>query len=367
MKKIFSLVLVLGFLLCIFSGCNNAKDESAKELYKQFIRNEICAVDKNGDEKPIDEYLEFDVSQNSYTYTYIDMTGDGVDELCVRQYPYHWFFTLKNGKVYHWYTENKAYVKLLNNSALLYERHGAAPTHINYEYYELDDNAEVEFYITFSWWDGTTVEEGKIYADTYFFDDKEVSKEEYEKKTKEYLSIGNDKIIWYSEYDNYDIPSIWGTIPNSFRFSSGVGAWATEITISPDGNFVGEYHDSNMGETGNEYPNGVEYYCKFSGKFAPTQKISEYIYFTELESLTVETTTGETAYEDGVKYIYTEPYGFDNADELYIYLPGALISDIEEGFLSWSQIDLRDSEVLPENFYGIYNISGEQGFVSYLP
>ncbi|MBR2798902.1 MAG: hypothetical protein IKE17_14315, partial [Clostridia bacterium] len=35
-----------------------------------------------------------------------------------------------------------------------------------------------------------------------------------------------------------------------WEFSSGVGGWSTEMQISEDGSFKAQYHDSEMGETG---------------------------------------------------------------------------------------------------------------------
>ena len=63
---------------------------------------------------------------------------------------------------------------------------------------ELDKNGDVSFEISFSWYDGTTVEEGKVYPDLYYIDDIEVTKEEYKERTNEYLSLGNEKVVWYN-------------------------------------------------------------------------------------------------------------------------------------------------------------------------
>ena len=38
-----------------------------------------------------------------------------------------------------------------------------------------------------------------------------------------------------------------------FEFCSGAGGWATDFTIDSDGHFSGEYHDSDMGVTGDGY------------------------------------------------------------------------------------------------------------------
>ena len=53
-----------------------------------------------------------------------------------------------------------------------------------------------------------------------------------------------------------------------FEFSSGVGAWSTELTVGENGTFTGSFHDSEMGETGENYPDGTLYGCSFHGQFS---------------------------------------------------------------------------------------------------
>ena len=50
-----------------------------------------------------------------------------------------------------------------------------------------------------------------------------------------------------------------------FTFSSGVGGWSTELNVGENGAFTGNFHDSEMGETGEGYPNGSMYGCLFHG------------------------------------------------------------------------------------------------------
>ena len=65
---------------------------------------------------------------------------------------------------------------------------------------------------------------------------------------------------------------------NRFVFASGAGAWGTELTIDDDGSFKGQYHDSDMGSTGDGYPNGTRYYSEFNGQFSEPEKVNEYTY-----------------------------------------------------------------------------------------
>lgn len=182
----------------------------------------------------------------------------------------------------------------------------------------------------------------------------------------EYSNLKDDLLIsnWLETFkqENSDI---FGLLPSEFVFSSGAGGWATEITLNDDGTFNGQYHDSDMGDSGTGYSNGTVYICNFSGKFTMQKKINEYIYSMNLETLDIEGTSGTVYYENDIRYIVSDPYGFDNADEFMIYLPGIAMSDLPEGFINWlyAFINVQTTEILP--CYGIYNVGGEEGFVAY--
>lgn len=167
---------------------------------------------------------------------------------------------------------------------------------------------------------------------------------------------------WISQFrvDNSDI---FGVLPSEFVFTSGAGGWGTEITLNDDGTFNGQYHDSNMGDTGTGYSNGTVYICDFSGKFTMPKKINEYIYSMNLESLDVEGTPETVYYENEIRYIVSDPYGFDNADEFLIYLPGCPLEETSEEFLSWSFINTQIRNTIPTGVYGIYNVGGMEGFM----
>ena len=153
-------------------------------------------------------------------------------------------------------------------------------------------------------------------------------------------------------------------LPQSFVFSSGVGGWSTDLDLNSDGTFTGIYHDSDMGDLDDEYPNGTVYICEFSGKFSDPVKIDEHTYSMKLEYLNTEGTIDDEYYENGIRYIYSGPYGLENADEFLLYLPGSQISDLPEEFVSWlyAFVDVQTEKTLP--YYGIYNVGGKTGFVA---
>lgn len=156
--------------------------------------------------------------------------------------------------------------------------------------------------------------------------------------------------------------NLWVDVPDGFIFTSGVGAWRTKITISDDGTFTGQFTDSDMGLTGPGYSKGSCFISDFNGKFSTPKKINEYTYSVTVENLTLENNPGKEYYMDDVKYICTEPYGFEDAEDFYLYLPGAPISELPEEFLSWTRLNSNISK-LPPNYYGLYNPNAQAGFV----
>ena len=149
-----------------------------------------------------------------------------------------------------------------------------------------------------------------------------------------------------------------------YYFSSGVGGWSTEVTISPDGTFTGVYNDSEMGSTGEDYPHGTVYLCEFSGKFSELAKKDDYTYTCSLVEITQKEEKGkeEINKEDGVKYIYSYPYGFDDGKDFEFYLQGKSVGDCDPEFLSW--MSLRYNDPVPATLFSkaFVNLSGMYGF-----
>lgn len=152
---------------------------------------------------------------------------------------------------------------------------------------------------------------------------------------------------------------LFAELPDEFYFSSGAGAWGTELYLQDDGTFYGQYHDSDMGSIGEEYPNGTQYICKFEGKFTVPVQVSEYVYSTTVEYMNIDR-EGEEYIEEGIRYIVSSPYGLDNAGEILIYLYGIPRAEMPEGFLSW----MNGAEMVSDNLscYGIYNVNEETAF-----
>ncbi len=150
----------------------------------------------------------------------------------------------------------------------------------------------------------------------------------------------------------------------SFSFLSGAGAWSTNMRINADGTFSGLYSDADMGDTGDGYPNGVLYWCAFSGSLDTPEKVNEYTWQTRIREIHFENEPGTEEILDGTLYRYSEAYGLENAENLLFYLPGAPTKELPEEYLSWVFFSLEDgAEEL--SFVGLYNEAMGEGFSSY--
>lgn len=151
-----------------------------------------------------------------------------------------------------------------------------------------------------------------------------------------------------------------------FYFSSGAGAWCTELVINSDGTFKGNYHDSDMGDGGEAYPNGTLYYCDFLGMFCDLEKVDAYTYKMKLASIVYKNEPEKAEIIDGVRYVYSTAYGLEGGEDYYLYLPGAKLADLPKDYLLWVgywNLENTTETVLP--YYGLYNVTVKNGFSSY--
>jgi len=166
------------------------------------------------------------------------------------------------------------------------------------------------------------------------------------------------------EKEEEETSNSFGLFAGNYSFMSGAGAWSTDISLFDDGTFTGEFHDSDMGDMGDDYPNGTVYLCKFSGKFTELVQKDDFTYTCSIESMTLETEAGkeEISKEDGIKYVYAGAYGFDNAKDFEFYLPGKNVGELNSDFVSW--MSLRYNQPYPDTLphRAFNNLSENQGF-----
>ena len=148
-----------------------------------------------------------------------------------------------------------------------------------------------------------------------------------------------------------------------FEFTSDVGAWSTELIMAENGAFSGNFHDSEMGETGEGYPNGTVYGCTFHGQFSDPEKVDETTWKVKIKVEMDEAQVPE-AIEDQIRYVTAPPYGLEKAETVMIYETGTPIEKLPEGFMSWSHMQEVDPDAKTLPYYGIWNETDDAGFVS---
>ncbi len=158
--------------------------------------------------------------------------------------------------------------------------------------------------------------------------------------------------------------SLPDALPMEFVFSSGAGGWRTTLTLNPDGSFEGSYSDSEMGDSGEDYPNGSVYVCEFSGQFDDIHKVDDHTYSMTLGEVTTSKEKDEEWIEDGIRYIASDPYGLEDGKEFLLYTPETPVEGLSEEFLSWWPNRYTQSEAPLETLscYGIYNQKMGYGF-----
>ncbi len=183
-----------------------ASDESSANndalvAYNKFLAGTIDAQDlKNEISDGAVNVKDISLAPELKTYyALFDMNGDGTPELHLRPIVGGGYavFTYLNGQIVLWH-EDTDYEAPLNNGAILYEREGAAPTHVNYYYLVLDSNGNEISKVYFSKYhsvDESGLSESADY-DVFMFEDKEVTRDEWASLTDEYLAISSDLIIW---------------------------------------------------------------------------------------------------------------------------------------------------------------------------
>ena len=148
--------------------------------------------------------------------------------------------------------------------------------------------------------------------------------------------------------------SLPGDFPMEFAFSSGAGAWATELTLNKDGSFKGVYHDANVTDV---------FYCKFSGQFRQIKKVNNYTYSMRLTDLKYKHKIGKKWKKQGASYTASEAYGLEKGKTFYFYTPQTPRKKLSEEFLSWYHNNIYFKKV-PKKLkcYGLYNKKMGYGF-----
>ena len=146
-----------------------------------------------------------------------------------------------------------------------------------------------------------------------------------------------------------------------WTFSSGAGGWYTCMRIGPDGAFTGDYHDSEMGDVGEGYPNGSVYGCLFHGQLTLGEQVNAYTWKVHVDAVELDEGQAPEAIEDEIRFVTVEPYGIKAGSDMLLYLPGAPVSELPEDFLIWAHIFDDSVKELP--YYGLYDEAEATGFI----
>ena len=158
--------------------------------------------------------------------------------------------------------------------------------------------------------------------------------------------------------------------PANFSYMSGAGGWSTVLSINRDGTFTGQYHDSELGSTGESYPNGTIYVCDFTGVVANIEKINEYSYNITLFGVDTQKEAGTEWIKEGVRYVAAEPIGIYDpesktlCEDFILYLPDTPIDQVPEDFLIWwpYRYEQQTDPKATLSCYGILNVATNDGF-----
>lgn len=133
--------------------------------------------------------------------------------------------------------------------------------------------------------------------------------------------------------------SLMKSIAGKYGFASGSGGWGTTMTVASDGTFSGTYHDSDMGITGDDYPNGSVTISNFKGRFKDAKKNADGSYTMQCDksALKIDGNIGDTYIKNGSKYTVADPYGIAPCGTFTVYPAGYDSSQLSEAIVGWSR------------------------------
>ncbi|PLS27792.1 PASTA domain-containing protein [Bifidobacterium parmae] len=137
-----------------------------------------------------------------------------------------------------------------------------------------------------------------------------------------------------------------------YGMGSGAGAWGASLTISEDGTFKGSYYDTDMGDMGDDHPNGSRSESNYTGRFKSAKKNSDGTYTLQCDAsaFKVDGEIGTSRIEDGMQVTTVKPAGMDPCGEFTLYPKGydtAQLSDDQLMFSGGLGSTVANSSELP--------------------
>lgn len=389
-------------------------DDSYKAAYAEVLRNNLTSINDYDWQY---EYISEDDGGFAYPQTpkpvaFCDVNGDGVDELfymhAVNEYQADiQIDTYVDGEVIEVFSDSYDIMvaggfyycifQVAGSDDLFVRFDGGDETWDTYfRQYHMDGTGNFQLVHEWHKEEGPDEDYTKT-IETYTLDEKEIDKKTYTKKEEELGGAITRILLYNNALSRFKLSSaddskfigmtvdealamipqgdplspeetkaFYQSLPDSFGFSSGAGAWGTGVTIREDGSFEGGFHDSNMGESGDGYDATV-YYCNFSGSFKEVRKINDYTYVLYLDELLMADKEGEERIEDvdsaKVRYVAATPYGMEGSPAFYVYTPDAPLDKLPEEFKGW--IYGLSDKTGKLDMYGLYNVAQKEGFSGY--
>lgn len=150
-----------------------------------------------------------------------------------------------------------------------------------------------------------------------------------------------------------------------WSFSSGAGGWSTDMRILADGSFSGEYHDSEMGESADEYPEGTVYCSSFTGQMSLAGAADGNPRQIRVDALKVDESQAAESIDDGIRYVFSAPCGISKGDVMLLYEPGTPADVLSEDMQLWAHLADTEEKLteLPDWF--LMSQANDSGFVGY--
>ncbi len=151
----------------------------------------------------------------------------------------------------------------------------------------------------------------------------------------------------------------------NWTFTSGAGAWSTDLVLQPDGTFTGSFHDSEMGDVGEGYPYGTVYVCTFTGKMSVAEKVDEKTWKIRVDALQADEPAGQETIEDEIRFITSDVYGLVQGDVMDLYAPGTPVSVLSDEMKLWAHVLDQEEPPTELEAWFLCSVNNDSGFVGY--
>jgi hypothetical protein len=195
------IILILATVKYVFSGADNinqyTENIDTEGLFNGFLNGEQTVNFNNRRYLIYELVAEYGSNIEDLRYANFDMNGDKIPELHLKTPRLYLIFTVNDNEINLW-REDSTYANPLNNGTILYERSGGAPAHIDYKYSVLDYYGNSLLEISFEKY---SVNKGGTYDENsdYFFEGVKLQKEDWDRLTEKYLSLGYDMVEWKTQ------------------------------------------------------------------------------------------------------------------------------------------------------------------------